>query len=139
MKKRINNIDQSLQDMSSALSNMTSNLEKHSDNFEQMGNTIENISHDLHQKTTNLEDGIAKILKTLGIMAKKRSYSDINGNIRAFDINEENKGSDMETDSDISQSSSHNSSTARNRVRVFSQSSVQTGNNTDQSQADGAL
>ena len=72
-------------------------------------------------------------------MAKKRSYTDIHGDIRHFDKDAENKGSDMETDSDISQSSSHNSSTARNRVRVSSQSSVQTGNNTDQSQTDGAL
>ena len=140
-EERINNIDQSLQDMSSALSNMTSNLEKHSDNFEQMSNTIENISHDLHQKTTNLEDGIASILKTLGQLAKKRTYTDINGYVVPFDKDADNTESNMETDSEpsSSQSSSHHSPSARNRARVSDQSSVQAGNNTDQSQTDGAL
>ena len=112
-----------------------------SDNFEQMSNTIENISHDLHQKTTHLEDGITNILKTLGKLAKKRSYTDIHGDIRLFNQDVDNDVSNMETDTtqNLSQSSSLHSPTAHNRARVSDQSSVQAGNNTDQSQTDDAL
>ena len=74
-------------------------------------------------------------------MAKKRSYSDINGNLRAFDQDINNDGSNMETDTtqNLSQSSSLHSPTAHIRARVSDQSSVQAGNNTDQSQTDDAL
>ena len=138
-EQRINNLDESIQHMSSALKNLTTNIEKHSTMFDRMHDTMETITHDLHQKTSELGDGIANIMKTLGTMSKKRNYTDINGLYRSFNPTHESDTS-MDDDNDQSQSQlSTTSTTALHRARVSSQSSAQIGNNTDQSAADDAL
>ncbi len=140
-EQRINDIDESLQHMSAALKSLTLNIEKHSAIFDRMHDSMETITHDLHQKTSELGDGIASIIKTLGTLTKKRMYTDVNGIYRPFDPNRVDDSSmdDNDDDNQPRTQTSVTSTTALPRARVSSQSSAQIGNNTDQSQAGDQL
>ena len=140
-EERINDIDASIQQMSSALNNLTKSIEKHSTNSERMSDTMETITYELHQHKSTFENGIAHILKKIGHLSNKRMYTDIDGNYRELDpsLNDDNNSMDTGHDQSQSQQSSNTSSSANTRARVSFEPSVHDGNNTDQSNADGAL
>ena len=106
-----------------------------------MSDTMETITYELHQHKSTFENGIAHILKKIGHLSNKRLYTDIDGNYRELDpsLNDDNNSMDTGHDQSQSQQSSNTSSSAHTRAKVSFEPSVHDGNNTDQSNADGAL